>query len=380
MTALKQLVLLGGGHAHVEVLRGFDERPDARVEVTLVTPYPRLIYTGMVPGVIAGHYGLEESAIDLVGLARRARATLVQTSASLVNPLAREVMCSDGTVVPYDVLSLDVGSRPAIGAAAGVERHATVVRPMVKLMRGWGEVLLRARDGKINAVTIVGGGAAGVELALAMDHRFRRDLEGTVPHVRIITDTPVALPEFPAGARRRLQRQLARRNIGFHVSGTVAEVAADHVRLDTGLKFVSDATFWATGAGAHEWIRISGFATDERGFLLTNDYLQSVTFREVFAVGDCAVQEGHAHAKTAVFAVRAAPVLAANLRAALADAPLARHVTGSRYLALISTGRRHAVGVWNGFSWQGRTLWYWKDRIDRRFVARYNNEVKRTPA
>jgi selenide,water dikinase len=368
---LKRLVLLGGGHAHVEVLRDLAERPADGVEVTLVTPNPRLIYTGMVPGVIAGHYALDECAIDLAGLARRARATFVESSASLVSPAEREVTCADATVLPYDVLSFDVGSRPAIGEARGVERHAIVVRPLGALLKGWVGVLARARAGKVTSLTVVGGGAAGVELALAIDYRFRTELAGDAPHVRIITNTPVALAEFSPSARERLKRHVGRRNIGLHVSSTVVDVGADHVRLQHGLEFASDATFWATGADSHEWISDSGFATDDRGFLLTNDFLQSVTYRDVFGAGDCATQEGRPFAKAGVFAVRAAPVLAANLRAALLDQPLARHVTRPRYLALVSTGSRHAVGVWNGLSWEGGWAWRWKDRIDRGFVARY---------
>ena len=369
---MKRLVLLGGGHAHAEVLRDLAEKPLAAARVTLVTPYPRLIYTGMVPGVIAGHYKLDECAIAIEALAERAGVEFVQAAAASIDPLARKVVCADGSDIPYDVLSMDVGSHPLIGAAIGVREHAVLVRPLESLVQGWGGVLARARAGRVGSITIVGGGAAGVELAFAMDYRLRRDLPAPAKHVRIITNTPVALAEFPEGARRRLVRRLARRNIGSHVSSTVAEVGPDHVRLDNGLDFASDATFWAGGAGAQPWIRASGFAVDERGFLLTNDYLQSVSFAEVFGAGDCATQEGRRLSKAGVFAVRAAPVLAANLRAALAGAPLAPFRTDPRYLALISTGGRHAVGTWNGFAWQGAWAWHWKDRIDRKFVARYS--------
>lgn len=368
---VKRLVLLGGGHAHVEVLRSLALDPLADVEVTLVTPHERLLYTGMVPGVIAGHYPLAEAAIDLAALARAAGATVLATTASMVSPAEREVACSDASVLKYDVLSLDVGSAPVMGDAAGVDRHAVVMRPLEGLVRGWADVRARALRGRVKSVTVVGAGAAGVELALAMDYGLRRDLGPESPHVRILTEAPMAVPEFNEGARAKLKRRLARGNIGLHVSGEVSEVGAGFVRLASGLEFASDATFWATGAGAHDWIRQSGFATDKRGFLLVNDFLQSVTFRDVFGAGDCIVQEGNPLPRAGVFAVRAAPRLAANLRAALSGGELERHVTGLRFLALVSTGSKRAVGVWGDLSFQGVLAWRWKDAIDRRFVARY---------
>lgn len=376
---MKRLVLLGGGHAHIEVLRNIAARPMSDVEVTVVTPYSRLVYTGMVPGVIAGHYALADSAIDVAALARQANATMLLTTASLVRPNEREVACSDGTVLSYDALSMDVGSIPVIGNAEGVERHAVCMRPMEALVRGWVDVRARARAGKVGSITIVGAGAGGVELAFAMEYGLRREMKGDAPHVRVIADTPVALPEMHANARARLRRRLAKRNIGVHVSSTVKEVGENYVRLQSGIEFASDGTFWATGAGAQEWIRESGFATDERGFLLTNDFLQSVTYREVFGVGDCAAQEHNPLPKAGVFAVRAAPQLAANLRAALSDAPLERHVTSARHLQIVSTGGRNAVAMWDGYSWQGYWAWLWKDFIDRGFVARYRVASQRAP-
>jgi selenide,water dikinase len=364
-------VLVGGGHAHIEVLRSFALEPAPGVEITLVTPHPRLLYTGMVPGVIAGHYALADAVVDLAALTRAAKATLLLTTASSVRPVEREILCSDAGAVPYDVLSLDVGACPVIGDAKGVDRHAVVMRPLEGLVRGWADVRDGALAGRVKAITIVGAGAAGVELALAMDHGLRREMKAGSPHVRILTESPVALPEFNEGARTMLRRRLAARNIGVHVSSEVAEIGAGYVRLKSSLQFASDANFWATGAGAHEWIRDCGFATDKRGFMLVNDFLQSVTFREVFGAGDCVTQEQHPRARAGVFAVRAAPRLAANLRAALAGAPLERHVTSPRFLALVSAGRKRAVGVWGDLSFEGMLAWRWKDRIDRRFVARY---------
>jgi selenide,water dikinase len=367
---VKRLVLLGGGHAHIEVLRDLAMTPMPGVEVTLVTPSHRFIYTGMVPGVIAGHYTFPDCSIDLEPLAQRAEAELLLTTASLVSPDAGKVACSDGTVLPYDVLSINVGSYPAIGQAKGVERHAILMRPLERALVGWNGVFARAAAGNLNAVTVVGGGAAGIEIALAMRHRFDVALnDPDVPHVRLVSDASGV--GIPPGAARRLAARMRRARVASHVGQPVTEVGEGFVRLEGGIEFATDAVFWATGASPLGWIRDSGFATDKRGFLLVNTFMQSVRYANVFGAGDCATVEGHEMPKAGVFAVRAAPVLAANLRAALAGRPLAAHVPRRRYLALVSTGRKGAVGMWGRLSWQGRWAWHWKDHIDRKFVARY---------
>jgi selenide,water dikinase len=368
---VKRLVLAGGGHAHVEVLRALGAAPRTDVQLTLVSPYPWLTYSGMLPGYIAGHYALEDCTVDLAPLVARAGGTFLQTTATLVSAGARELVCSDGSVLPYDVLSLDVGSQPRLAGIEGVGQHATVVRPLEKLVAGWHELRERARGGGVKAVTLVGGGAAGVELAFAMDHGLRADLGDAAPHVRIISEASTVLPEWPLGARWRARRCLATRGIGVHVDGRVGEVGAGYVRLENGLEYASDAVFWTAGADAPDWLRDSGLATDPRGYVLTNDLLQSPSHPQVFAAGDCAVEQGHPVPRAGVFAVRAGPVLGHNLVAALEGRPLLAHIPKPRYLALLSTGERHAIGAWGPLSFSGRWAWRWKDRIDRTWMARY---------
>ena len=118
---MKKLLLAGGGHAHLEVLRDLAERPGSGIAVTLVTPRPRFVFTGMIPGAIAGHYRLEDCAIDLEALARRANARFVNGAIFRVDAANHRVHCADGETIDYDILSLDVGSRVAVGAATGIE-------------------------------------------------------------------------------------------------------------------------------------------------------------------------------------------------------------------------------------------------------------------
>jgi selenide,water dikinase len=283
------------------------------------------------------------------------------------------VRCADRTQVEYDVISLDVGSRPFTDAAAGAERHAIAMRPLERLVQGWNDVLARARGGGVRSITVVGTGAAGLELAFAMHHRLKADLGDAAPHLRVIGDSPEPAPEFHGGVRRRLRAEIAHRRIESHHGSGVIEVGVGFARLRNGLEFATDAVFWAAGSAAHPWIAASGLATDHRGYLLTSELLQSVSHPEVFGAGDCATLQGHPLPKAGVFAVRAGPALARNLRAAIEGRALRRHRTSRRYLALISAGDRYAIGTWNGVSWEGKWVWRWKDRIDRAFILKYQS-------
>jgi selenide,water dikinase len=368
---VKRLVLMGGGHAHVHVLQALGTTPDPGLSVTLISPVAVQVYSGMLPGYVAGHYDLDECGIDLGPLAQRARARVVPSAGVRVDPAKREVTCANGEVVPYDLLSIDIGSQAHVGDAVGVQQHATPVRPLERFVLGWEDFLSRAQRGGTGSVTVVGGGAAGLEIAFAMDHRLRTLLGPAAPHVRVLADTPVVLAEYGEGARLRIRRLAVRRNIGLHPSSRVAQVGADFVRLRDNIEFRSDATFWVAGAAAHPMFRESGLRTDDRGFLLVNDFLQSVSHPEVFGAGDCASSLDNPRPKAGVFAVRAGPALVANLRAALAGEPLRRHVTGRRFLALLACGDKRAIGIYGPLVFGGRWAWYWKDRIDRRFLARY---------
>ena len=377
---MKRLVLLGAGHAHIEVLRAMAERPFPDCEATLVTPYPWFTYSGMIPGLLAGHYELDDLTVDVIALAGRANVGIVLNSASLIDPRARDVICANGTVLPYDVLSIDVGSVPVLGSARGVEKHAIPVRPLERLVKGFNDVLVRARDGRMASITVVGGGAAAVELALAMNYRFQKELYEVATHVRVIGDTPTIAPTLAAGARTRLRRWMRRRGVEAQLGSAVTEVGDGFVRLASGLEFATDAVVWATGAGAPPFLSQSGLACDDHGFMLTNDLLQSPSHPNIFGAGDCVNELGHPWPKAGVFAVRAGPVLAENLRGALEGRPPQPFLTKSKYLALVTTGERNAVGSYDGFAFGGAWAWLWKDRIDRRFVARYKQAPAPKPA
>jgi selenide,water dikinase len=213
-------------------------------------------------------------------------------------------------------------------------------------------------------IVFVGAGAAGIELALAMQHAFR-DCQVTFTLIS-------ATNTLPGSVGPRLARILAQR--GFRLrSGTVADrIGTGHVLLQTGEMLAADHIIVSTGASAAEWPRAAGLATDESGFILVNEYLQSLSHRGVFAAGDCATMHNHARPKSGVYAVRAGPPLVENLRRCLRGEALMTYVPQARSLYLISTGDRYAIGSWGSFAWEGKWVWRWKDRIDRGFMRKYS--------
>jgi NADH dehydrogenase FAD-containing subunit len=222
-------------------------------------------------------------------------------------------------------------------------------------------------------IAVIGGGAAGVELALALRHRLATPGRADPPPARItlVTGGPVPLAGYPAGVIRRMQRELASQGIAV-VRDTCSAVEAGALVLGSGARLACHAAVIATGAEAPAWLAGSGLALDERGFVRTGATLQSVSHPEVFAAGDVATRADAPHAKSGVHAVRAGPPLALNLRRFVAGEALQPHQPQQRTLNLISCGQKRAIAAWGGWSAQGRWVWWWKDRIDRSFVARYS--------
>jgi selenide,water dikinase len=367
---MKRLLLCGGGHTHVEVLRRFGLRPLAGVEIVLVSPNPRTPYSGMLPGLVAGHYRLDEVQFDLERIARFAGARFLRTLATGFDPGVRIATLADGATLEFDVASLDVGSRPP--TVPGAEAHATGVKPVERFLRVWSEWLERARAGALRSLVVVGGGAGGVETLLSMQYRLEREAgrAGAV-ECHLTTDAADVLADHAPRVQAILRRILADRRVALHLGSGVVRVEPGAALTATGRAVRGDAIVWATGAAPPPWLRDTGLALDAAGFAAVNDRLQSISHAHVFAAGDCATIAGHPRPKSGVYAVREGPPLAANLRAALTGAPLRRYLPQRHVLALVSTGDRYAVASRGGFAAEGAWVWRWKDWIDRRFMRRY---------
>jgi selenide,water dikinase len=375
---LRDLVLVGGGHSHVGVLRMFAMKPEPGVRVTVVCTDVDTPYSGMLPGYIAGHYAFDEVHIDLGRLAAFAGARMVRGTVTGIDPGQRRVLLPDRPAIPYDVLSINTGSTPDVGGVPGAVEHAVPVKPIGRFNRHWLEMLAQVRDLRTAwTVCVVGGGAGGVELLLAVQHRLRGELEalGRSPDLLrfvLVTAGPTILPTHNAGVRRRFEAVLRARQVAVHTQAEVVEVTATRLRLRDGRHVDADQVLWVTRAAGPAWLAGAGLALDADGFVSVGPTLQSVTDPSVFAAGDVASFIERPLEKAGVFAVRMGKPLATNLRRVLRGETPVTYRPQRSWLALISTGDRYAVASRGAIGFAGAWVWRWKDAIDRRFMRRFS--------
>ncbi|WP_051928067.1 selenide, water dikinase SelD [Palleronia rufa] len=359
----RDIVLIGGGHAHALVLRrwGMDPLPGARL--TVINPGPTAPYTGMLPGFVAGHYDRDTLEIDLVRLARFAGARLILGRATGLDPAAREIAIDDRLIgarrIGYDVASLDIGIHSQMPDLPGFSEHGVAAKPLGRFAARWAAV----RDGG-DPIAVIGGGVAGVELAMAMRH-------GTCGRPVTVIERDRALSGLGRRAADRLRRAMAETGVTLIEGEEVARLTARAVVLADGREIPAGFVTGAAGARPHGWLAETGLPL-HRGYVAVDETLRTGD-PAVFAVGDCAHLTHAPRPKAGVFAVRQAPVLHDNLRAAVSGGRLRPYRPQKDYLKLISTGGRSAVADKFGLAWSGPWLWRWKDRIDRRFMARLSD-------
>jgi selenide,water dikinase len=367
-------VLIGGGHAHVQVLRRLARRPIPGARVSVVLDRPEAVYSGMVPGFAAGDYAARDLEIDVLPLARRAGAAVVLARALRVDPSARSIELEGRAALRYDVASLDVGSSVRGLELPGVRELALATRPIrgfVDRLEARLEQALRACQGRPLRVAIVGAGVAGVELGFTLCARLRsRAIEA---ELCVLGAEPEILSGYAPRARSRVRELAARRAIEIRTGASAAAVEKDAVVLDGGERVPADLVVWAAGAASPDLALASPLPRDAAGFVRVCATLEVEGCEGLFAGGDCAALAGAPWVPRAgVYAVRQGPVLDANLRAFLDGRPLRRYRPQRQFLSLMNLGGRRALGTKWGAVVAGRPVWKLKDAIDRRFVRRFD--------
>ena len=377
---LKDLVLVGGGHSHVAVVKAFGMKPLPGVRVTLISRNSRTPYSGMLPGLIAGRYSADEAHIDLVPLCRFAGARFIGAEVNGVDAANGTILFVDRPPLAYDVLSINSGSTPSLLTADRGADAIVPVKPIDRFLERWEALVERIRyRTESTRIAVVGGGAGGVELALSTEHRLTS--LGMTASVELLTADAEILPTHNRGVRKRFRRILSERGIAVHTDSRVVEAASGRLRTHSGDDLPFDETLWVTNAAAAPWLVASGLEVDDEGFLLVDATLQSTSHPGIFGAGDAAAMRDDPRPKSGVFAVRQGRPLARNLRNALLGRALAAYRPQREFLSLIGTGEPYAVASRGMWSAEGRWVWNWKDGIDRRFMEKYQQlpEMSDTP-
>ena len=290
---VKDIVLVGGGHAHVSVLRMFGMNPIPGVRLTLITRDIHTPYSGMLPGFIAGHYDFDDVHIDLGPLATFANARLYHGEVERIDPEAQQVFVKGRPPVDYDVLSINIGSRPRTDNVQGALVNALPIKPIDLWLEKWAELQQRLLNTEeyLN-IAVVGGGAGGVEVLLSTQHQLQKvfaenDQDPSRLHFELYTAEDDILMGHNKGVRRRFNRVFKERNVSVFTNSPVSRVDKDTLTVSGETRDVN-AVLWTTSASAPSWLKQSGLATDEHGFIQVDEYLRSTSHSNVFAVGDIA--------------------------------------------------------------------------------------------
>lgn len=365
--AVRDVVLIGGGHAHALVARMWAMDPLPGVRLTIVNPDPAAPYTGMLPGLIAGHYARDDIMIDLVRLGRYANARLILDRAVGIDRDARLILLKDRPPLRYDLASIDIGIGSGLFHLPGYAEFGTAAKPLGDYANRWEAFI--ARNLPAPRVVLIGAGVGGVELALATARRLKAT--GATPAVTVLERGAHALPNIGDSARRTLLEEMEKAGILLMTDAEPASIEDGAVVLADGRRLGSDFTLSAAGTQPQSWLEQTGL-TLHKGFVTVGPTMQS-SDPAIFAAGDCAHLVFAPRPKAGVYAVRAAPVLFHNLRAALTGQPMTRFRPQRDYLKLVSLGDRRAVADKFGLRTGGAWLWRWKDRIDRKFMAMFGD-------
>ena len=379
---VKHLVLIGGGHSHLAVLKHLGMNPVPGLAVSLISRDINTPYSGSLPGFLTGLYSHDEIHIDLRPLAQFAGVSLIQESVTQLDLESRVIQLNGRPNIEFDFLSLNIGSQPDAVKIPGAREYAIGVKPIDEFLNRWKILLaeivtrLKQQTGEYELL-IIGGGPASVELAFAAQFRVYKELgiklyKQSPLNIKIISADEELLGTHNSKVRTFVRSELEKRGIEIHCGHRVTEFQAGTVICEGETSFSADAIFYATGASIPKWPGECGLALGEDGFIQVNDFLQSTSHEFVFATGDAATIKGEPRPKSGVFAVRQGKPLADNLIRFATGKNLKPFVPQKHALALISMANKSAIASRNGMFFKGRSVWSLKHSIDTNFIKKYS--------
>lgn len=377
---VKHLVLVGGGHSHLAVLKYLGMNPVPGLAVTLLSKDINTPYSGSLPGYITGVYDYDDIHIDLRPLAQFAGARIIQAEVEHIDLEKKEISLPARPPISFDLISLNIGSKPNAGLIPGAESHAIGIKPINYFINHWNGCLELAvhsiEQEKEFTIAIVGGGPASVELAFATQFRIHQKLglkvtDDSILNIRIVSADKDLLALHNTKVRSFAKSELEKRSIKLELNTRVSAFEKNTLVCDNGETFHADQIVYATGASIPTWPSDSGLALSDDGFIEVNHHLQSTSHEFVFAAGDAATIKDEPRPKSGVYAVRQGKPLAKNLIRYATGKTLVSYKPQQHALALISLGNKSAIASRNNFFFQGRTVWSIKNNIDTAFIRKY---------
>jgi selenide, water dikinase len=397
---------VGGGHSHLTVIKQLGMRPLPGLRITVISRDIHTPYSGMMPGLIAGHYQYDDAHIDLRPLCQFADVRLFHSQVTNINVEQRQIYCDNRPPVRYDWLSINTGSQPALAGIPGASQVGIAVKPIDHFLRHWQQVVdSQKRSPHSRKVAVVGGGAASVEVLLAAQYHLKQshlkqyrlkqsqlkqhqsqqrepqqalDTQTEQLSFELLCATPTILAHHNRQVQQQMTQTLTRRGVKIRTNCTVktAQRYPDNAQplsllLSDGQQLDYNEVIWAVHAGSPSWVKQTGLNCDDAGFIEVNASLQSTSHANVFAAGDVAHFAAQPLAKSGVYAVRAGKILADNLRRVVQGKPLIPYRPQQRFLSLMITGDKYAIASKGRWSAKGRWLWTLKNHIDKKFMRQF---------
>ena len=353
---LKEVVLIGGGHSHVHIIKMFGMEPVPGVRVTLISRDFETPYSGMLPGYVSGFYTKEECHIDLVRLCAFSSTRLIHSEANGIDTNKKLIYFKNNRPpIRYDILAIDIGITPKpIMPDAAVNpslNSITAVKPIDSFANRWEEILSQILisdfETKYNIV-VVGGGAGGVELIFAIHYRIQLELlkRGKDPKavdITLVTKGDRLMNGHSKTAADAIFKLMQLKSINVLFNTNIIN-ATTSISTNYPKKSIStlvsndnqiipyDQVFWCIDATTSPWLQNTGLDLTSDGFIKVHSTLESVNIPDVFATGDCCHIIEHPRPKAGVFAVRAGPPLLNNMKRKLFNLPLEKWTPQTEFL------------------------------------------------
>jgi len=376
-TIYKDIVLIGGGHTHALVIKMWGMKPLPGVRLTLISNAVTTPYSGMLPGLVSGHYSFEQTHIDLLKLCAWANVRFICANVTGFNPLEKNISLAQRPKIEYDIVSINTGSTPTINQTQGAKEHATAVKPIAQFYQKWQQLqsAIKSADKPLD-IALVGAGAGGFELICAMHHASQNSHQQLIQHrFHWVVSGDSILKGHNSKVQALARRHCEQMQIQIHYNFAVERVSKQQLQAKTHSNDLQppktlkvDEVIWCTAASPATWPAKAKLALDKQGFIAIDDHLRSTSHPDVFAVGDAATQIRAPRPKAGVFAVRQAPILFANLRHTVLKQPLKTHRPQRNFLSLLAIGDKQAIASKGRWSFAGKRIWQLKNYIDQSFM------------